>query len=588
MICFIDTETSGLFPKGAKYKNLSDFDNARIVSICWVISQGDSIIEQSYYVIKPDGFIINADSTAIHGITNEYALQNGQDIKEIMKRFAQSIKSVDTVVAHNISFDETIIKSEMHRHGLKEELDSFKKKHKVCTMIKGRLYMKVRKYPKLAELYKFLYGEDITNAHNALSDTLHCYKCFIRLFPSDPGVFYFGNKKITLTDEQRKVVFSDFQRSMLVLAGAGSGKSSTIVTRIKYLLDKGVKESSIILTTFTRNAANDMRDKLFEIMGYKSDIVVGTIDSIAKYYVELNKEVEVTDVEQYAPEFLKMIRKRPQFFSTFKYMFVDEVQDINQVQFEIMYEFYKNGVFIIGIGDDCQNIYEFRGSNIKYILNFAHYFENADTYKLTNNFRSTPEIVAVANESIKRNHYKIAKTMVAANPALMSTDEHKNKKPKVKFFPTESQQFRFVLDQVKAYIQSGVKEDSICIMSYTNKPLQLMHKMLVDNEVNAYYNSGNDDTKVVKMSGHVNLNTIHKAKGLEYKIVFLINMNDQVNLNVYKYNSKDKNKCQTLIEANRRVFYVGVTRAERELYILTDHPSEITRFVSELDSDLFS
>lgn len=584
MFCFIDTETSGLFPRGAKYKNLNDFENARIVSICWIISQGDSIIEQSYYIIKPDGFTISDESIAIHGITNEYARDHGQDLKEILRRFGESIKNVEAVIAHNINFDETIIKSEMHRYDLKDVLNVFKSKHKICTMIKGRLFMKVRKYPKLEELYKFLYNEDIVNAHNALSDTLHCYKCFIRLFPSDPGVFYFGNKKIVLTDEQRKVVFSDFQRSMLVLAGAGSGKSSTIVTRIKYLLDQGVRESSIILTTFTRNAANDMKDKLFEIMGYKSDIVVGTIDSIAKYYIELNKEVEVNDVEQYAPEFLKMIRKRPQFFSTFKYLFVDEVQDINQVQFEIMYEFYKNGVYIIGIGDDCQNIYEFRGSNIKYILHFQNYFENSDIYKLNNNFRSTREIVAVANESIKRNQFKIPKTMVASNPNLISGPQ---KKPRVKFFPTESQQFRFVLDKIKEYIEEGVKEDHICVMSYTNKPLQLLHKILVDNNINAYYNSGNDDTKIVKMSGYVNLNTIHKAKGLEYKFVFLVNMNDQVNLNVYKYNSQDKGKCQRLIEANRRVFYVGVTRAEKELYILTDYPSEITRFVTELDSDLF-
>ena len=64
-------------------------------------------------------------------------------------------------------------------------------------------------------------------------------------------------------------------------------------------------------------------------------------------------------------------------------------------------------------------------------------------------------------------------------------------------------------------------------------------------------------------------------------------MNDEQNKNIYKYNRDDKLKCAKMIEANRRLFYVAITRAKRELYILTDNPSEITRFVNEVNSDLY-
>lgn len=580
-----DTETSGLFPRGANYKKLEDFNNARLVSICWLITQGDNIVEQAYYVIKPDGFIISDESIAIHGITNEYANENGVNIKDVLTQFSIGLKRCANMVAHNIEFDLNIIKSELHRYGFKESIEDIKSRHHICTMKKGRMFMKVRKYPKLGELYKFLYNIDITNAHSALHDTINCYKCFIKLFPSDPSVFYFADKQVKLTDEQQKVTFEEIDKNMLVIAGAGSGKSSTLLTRIKYLLDKGVSESSIILTTFTRNAANDMKEKLFDIMGYKSEIIVGTIDSLSKYYLSTSYDsTNDMRVDEYAPKFLEMIQKRPSFFSPFKYLFVDEIQDINDLQFAIINEFYKNNVYIIGVGDSSQNIYEFRGSNIKYIINFTKYFKNSVVHKLTNNFRSTKEIIELANASIRYNSNRVAIDMFAANEKLLAENLGK---PVIKFCSSVTNQYVYVMNKIKNYLAKGIKENAICIMSPINKPLEDMFNMLIENNINSYYYRSNDDSNVVKMEGKVNLNTIHKSKGLEWSIVFLIGMNDEQNKNIYKYNRDDKLKCAKMIEANRRLFYVAITRAKRELYILTDNRSEITRFVNEVNSDLY-
>ena len=579
-VIIFDVETGGLFARGANYKNLEEFDKARLVSICWLLVQGDSIVEQSYFVIKPT-FSISPESTAIHGITNEYAHEHGIDLNIVLDKFYESLKKAHVICAHNISFDEQIMKSEFFRANKKSALSEFKSKRQICTMMKGRLFMKVRKYPKLSELYKYLYNEELTNAHNALDDTKHCYKCYIKLFPSDPSVFYFGNKQVNLTSEQQKVAFEQLDKNILVVACPGSGKTTTIITRIKYLLDQGVPEESIILTTFTRNSANDMRDKLFDIMGYKTNIIVGTIDSISKMYTDpeyasldaaAGGEI---DVSEYSKRFLAMIQKRPTFFSTFKYMFIDEIQDINEIQFNIIDMFYKNGVYIIGIGDDSQNIYEFRGSDIKYILNFQKHFKNSICHMLTNNFRSTPEICSVANASITKNTYKIDKKMVSGNG--MSGE-----KPYVGTFNTTNEQYDFVVQKILNYLHMGVKEEAICIMSPVNKPLLEINIVCKRHNLKTFYSNSQESQVNI---GNITLNTIHKSKGLEWQIVFLIGMTDQQNKNTIEFNKNDKAKQKKLIEANRRLFYVGITRAKKNLYIL-DSSGDITRFVSEINSEL--
>jgi DNA polymerase III epsilon subunit-like protein len=579
-VIIFDVETGGLFARGANYKNLEEFDKARLVSICWLLVQGDSIVEQSYFVIKPT-FSISPESTAIHGITNEYAHEHGIDLNIVLDKFYESLKKAHVICAHNISFDEQIMKSEFFRANKKSALSEFKSKRQICTMMKGRLFMKVRKYPKLSELYKYLYNEELTNAHNALDDTKHCYKCYIKLFPSDPSVFYFGNKQVNLTSEQQKVAFEQLDKNILVVACPGSGKTTTIITRIKYLLDQGVPEESIILTTFTRNSANDMRDKLFDIMGYKTNIIVGTIDSISKMYTDpeyANLDAVAggeIDVSEYSKRFLAMIQKRPTFFSTFKYMFIDEIQDINEIQFNIIDMFYKNGVYIIGIGDDSQNIYEFRGSDIKYILNFQKHFKNSICHMLTNNFRSTPEICAVANASITKNTYKIDKKMVSGNG--MSGE-----KPYVGTFNTTNEQYDFVVQKILNYLHMGVKEEAICIMSPVNKPLLEINIVCKRHNLKTFYSNSQESQVNI---GNITLNTIHKSKGLEWQIVFLIGMTDQQNKNTIEFNKNDKAKQKKLIEANRRLFYVGITRAKKNLYIL-DSSGDITRFVSEINSEL--
>ena len=567
-LCF-DVETSGLFTKNANYKDLDKFNTSRLVSISWIISQGDSIIEQSYFVIRPDTWKIGKESTDVHGITHEYACENGKNAIEVLNQFIIDVRRVSTIIAHNINFDETIIKSELFRLNLIDELVDFSSKHKICTMIKGRQYMKVRKYPKLSELYKHLYNDEIQNAHNAIFDTKYCFLCYIKLFPSNPDVFYFGDKEVTLTDEQSSMVFETIDTNMLIVAGAGSGKTTSIISRLKYMLDQNIPEDCIIFTTFTRNASQDMKAKLFDIMGFECNIKVGTFDSVARSYVERYSSKEISNVEEYAGEFLNLIKKRPEIIKNILYFLIDEVQDINEVQHAIMLEFYKNGTYIIGIGDDYQNIYEFRGSDIKYIINFEKTFSPCQRHTLTKNFRSTKYIVDLSNRVIEKNKNQIHKNMVS-----MKDESTYHEVPIVRTFVNSEQQYEYILKELNNLISTGVDPSSICILCQTNKPLLELKKQLIDNNIAHYFCSSEEDSQ---KDNCINLKTIHKAKGLEWDTVFLISMTDDTNKNIFHYNKNDKSRCVRLLEANRRLFYVGITRAKSKLFVLSN--GEMTRFI---------
>jgi DNA polymerase III epsilon subunit-like protein len=587
MNIILDTETSGL-PKGCgynrypDYQNLDAYDTARIVSISWIVVKGHDVVQQSYYVVKPDGFVIGDESIKIHGITNEYAQEHGLPIRQILKELLDWVDCCTGIVAHNINFDKNVILSEMHRYGYSNEIVKMKDKHFICTMKKGKEFMDYHKNPRLEELYMHLYNEPIVNAHNAEADTYYCYKCFIKMFPTDKNIFFFQNREVKLTDEQREVVFHDRNTHMMVIACAGSGKTISSLCRIKHLIDSGVPEQSIMLTTFTKDAADDMKNKLVDILGYVPAMAISTIDSISRSYVmKYCGNTDVKQVGEFGHDFLKLILKQPSLISHVKYLFVDEFQDINDLQYNIIREFYNNGSIIFGVGDDAQNIYTFRGSNITYIMNFEQLFGGPDkktkSFKFTHNFRSSQAIIDLANASIEKNVHQIPKKMVAANTALS-----KMPLPIVHYTANSSVQNESVIKAIIELQRSGVNLHNIAILCSMTRPLYMMEELLTKQGVKNVYLDGRGDVRTSRKSGHVCLSTIHKSKGLEWDHVFLISMSDDV---------IPKNKATYLtIEEDRRLFYVGVTRAKRQLSILfhkTSVGAFVTRFISEIPMVLY-
>jgi len=313
-----------------------------------------------------------------------------------------------------------------------------------------------------------------------------------------------------LNEEQLSII-NNIKGPMLVIAGAGSGKTRTITYSVAKLLSSGVRPSEIMLVTFTNKAANEMIKRVENLLGKRpKGIWGGTFHSIANRFIRIYaktlglkpnytimdetdakalmklsiekanvKEIEerfpnsrmakailsysvncnktIQDVilwkySQYNSE--DVIKKLEEVFRIYgekkaqdnlvdfddlliywnqlldersvaqliakriKYVLVDEYQDTNYIQDEIIYKIVKQNPDhnVIAVGDDAQSIYAFRGANFQNILNFEKKYEKCKRYTITYNYRSVPQILELANDSIHHNIKQFKKSMRTTRP----------------------------------------------------------------------------------------------------------------------------------------------------------------------------
>ena len=183
-----DTETSGLpfKQRGSKYdyQNLEHFDTGRLISISWLLlDNNNDIVEKKTYFIKPDNFEVSEQSINIHGLSREFLNENGCDIHQMLLHLNDLFEkyNITQVIAHNIDFDINILMSELFRYEYTITLEKISNVQLYCTMFGAQAKMGISKWPKLTEAYRYFYGDDITNAHDAEFDTFHCYKVYLKL-----------------------------------------------------------------------------------------------------------------------------------------------------------------------------------------------------------------------------------------------------------------------------------------------------------------------------------------------------------------------------------------------------------------------
>ncbi|MBO4282269.1 MAG: UvrD-helicase domain-containing protein [Bacteroidales bacterium] len=295
---------------------------------------------------------------------------------------------------------------------------------------------------------------------------------------------------------------------MMVIAGAGSGKTRVLTHRIAYLIANGVSPFHILALTFTNKAAEEMRNRIAQLLGDSNshNVWMGTFHSIfskilhiESSYLGFSPKFTIYDTDD-AKNLLKSIVKemnlddkvyRPNMLLTaisnaksnlispeeyngnhllqrenhlkkvpdlgeiytrynqrlrradamdfddllfnmylllrdfpellykyqhkFQYILVDEYQDTNYVQYQIVRKLAALNENICVVGDDAQSIYAFRGANIQNILNFKEDYPDYNLYKLEQNYRSTQNILAAANDVIGHNSKQIPKSIWTAN-----------------------------------------------------------------------------------------------------------------------------------------------------------------------------
>lgn len=249
--------------------------------------------------------------------------------------------------------------------------------------------------------------------------------------------------------------------------------------------------------------------------------------------------------------------------SKFQYILVDEFQDVNNLQVELIKLLLTDNTQLFCVGDDWQSIYGFRGSNVSYIVEFEKHFSNAKTIKLNLNYRSTQNIVGASNEVIKHNKFKVEKDVQASKKS-----EHK-----IVVFAgnTEEDNIQFCFDKVKELLNDGINNDEILFLYRRSK----MYSPY-------FFRFKNENIRIQSK-------TIHASKGLEAKVVFIIGLTEgnggfpDIWLEDRIFQVIKKANHDLLLEEERRLFYVAITRAKDKLFLITQKGNE-SSFLKEIPS----
>lgn len=341
----------------------------------------------------------------------------------------------------------------------------------------------------------------------------------------------------SLNNEQLEAVLSNDNEIMLV-AGAGTGKTNTIVKKIIYLIkEQRVIPYNILAVTFTNKAVREIRERVnnslctnhsgvvvntfhqlaksildkddnYQLLGYKSLKILEDegrekiLDKIIKFndmynrvnefnktikgllidfnakknnrYIESsNKEYEELFKQLYHAYVLEVFANgyielddlvnlvivllerypeiRKEVSSAFDYIFVDEYQDVNKEQYKLI-KLLKNKNKVLIVGDEDQAIYGWRGSNSKYFRDFQLEYPDCRVIKLERNYRSTQQILNLADGFIKQNKNRIDKTLKSDKIGVL---------PDIQEISSKENQIEFLFDQIQ---KLGSNKNDIAIL----------------------------------------------------------------------------------------------------------------------------
>ena len=350
-----------------------------------------------------------------------------------------------------------------------------------------------------------------------------------------------------LNEEQREVVLAG-GGPILVIAGAGSGKTRTLVYRVSRLIESGTDPSRILLLTFTNKAAREMLRRVetlltvdtrrllggtfhsvgnrllrrfgvrvglganFSILDpedarelleastsdrgipvverrfpkgdvlldlYSQTINTGrpfaeVLASRTPHFVPLEAEIagvfqryrerkrlaNACDYDDLLLLWKRLLDESPetaaQLAASYDHVLVDEYQDTNRLQGDLIDGMARVRRNVTVVGDDAQAIYSFRGASFENILGFPERYPDAKTFRLTRNYRSTPEILALANASIAHNVRQFPKELEASRQG--------GAPPAVVALPDIPDQARFVAQRILEWHDEGEKLADVAVL----------------------------------------------------------------------------------------------------------------------------
>jgi DNA helicase IV len=244
----------------------------------------------------------------------------------------------------------------------------------------------------------------------------------------------------------------------------------------------------------------------------------------------------------------------------YAHLLVDEYQDVNSLQVSMVDALLTPTTKLFCVGDDWQSIYGFRGSEVAHIVGFQQHYPNAELVRFTTNYRSSSTIVGASNALIAHNKNKLHKD-VSASHALGR---------KIQVFSAQdeaSDGVDLVVRTIKDFYTKGFQKEEVL----------LLYRRTLSYE--PYY-------EAFKREGlKVNARTVHAAKGLEARVVIIVGLTEKFFPNVWEndriFQLVKKDNIELMMEEERRLFYVAVTRAKEALYLISELGNE-SRFIDEL------
>lgn len=547
--------------------------------------------------------------------------------------------------------------------------------NKFINLFNGEMYISEKEKNNIINDYRKIY---IKYKKNIFSYLFHAKRSFIKKYKhidkaiNDNNDIYIKQeyqrykyildniKGYKLDKEQLKCVVSE-EESCLIIAGAGSGKSLTLIAKIRYLIEtKYIDENEILCISFTKESSAKLKEELKKYYSYNIDVVTFhklaynilidnniefklASDDLLNYIVDefystliyqmntlkqltikyffgsikknfedipqskinifkktiitfinlfkandndnLYNYINLVDKKDYILmlniiavykiyqielnsqnkiDFDDMIKiatkivKNEGINKNYRYIIIDEYQDSSLIRVNLIQEIIKQlNCKLMVVGDDFQSIYKFSGCNLNVFLEFKHYFNNAKTFFITNNYRNSQELLNIAGNFIMKNKTQIKKELIA--------HKHLTKPIKLIYYQNQKETFNNLLKILNT--------KNLLILGRNNNDI---YKVI-------------DDINVLQKN-NIKYLTVHKSKGLEADNIIIINLENSVmgfpsKLENHKIISLINKETETIkYEEERRLFYVALTRSKNFVYLLVNQ-NRPSQFVKEILND---
>ncbi len=286
-----------------------------------------------------------------------------------------------------------------------------------------------------------------------------------------------------LSPTQLKIITDNETKYIVVAAGPGSGKTRVLVHKLaSLLLMEDVKHEQLLMVTFSRAAATEFKKRLLKLIGNAANYIeiktfhsycfdlLGKVGSLEKSDVILKKTIEkIKNKEVEVSRITKTV------------LVIDEAQDMNEDEFNLINTLMEQNeeMRVIAVGDDDQNIYEFRGASSKYLEQFIQ-VNNAVKNELVENYRSKSNLVHFTNQFVKRIQHRLKDTPIISKQTGNG---------KIKLVSYQSA--NLITPLVQDILTTGLT-GTTCVLTKTNEEALQITGLLLKNGMQAKLIQTND------------------------------------------------------------------------------------------------